>query len=125
MPEARTGTGPAEEAGGLDSLRSRSEQAWQAAQAAWARAQEIQARQEQAEKDSLRSPPASLSTRLQAQLVSMPVVEQAKGVLMAQQGCDADQAYDLLCKVAERSGMAIYALAEQIIKKAQQRDASA
>jgi AmiR/NasT family two-component response regulator len=63
----------------------------------------------------------SLAARLEAQLVSMPVVEQAKGVLMARQGCDADQAFDRLCRAAQRSNLPLCELAEQIVKKTQQR----
>lgn len=62
--------------------------------------------------------------RLEARLVSLPVIEQAKGVLMAQQGCDADQAFDLLCQTAQRSNLPVRDLAEQIVKKAQQGEAS-
>jgi AmiR/NasT family two-component response regulator len=120
MPEAGPGTGPAEEPGWLDSLRARSEQAWQDAQAAWALAQDIQARQEKAAKGSARE---SRTARLEARLASMLVVEQAKGVLIAQQGCDADQAFELLCRAAHRSSLPVRELAEQIVKKAQQHEA--
>jgi len=54
----------------------------------------------------------------------MPVIEQAKGVLMARQGCDADQALDLLCRAAQRSNLPVRELAEQIVTKAQRRQAS-
>lgn len=125
MPQARPGTGPATEAAGLDSLRSRSERAWQGAQAAWARAQAIQARQDEAVIASTREPrTVSLSVRLEARLASMPVIEQAKGVLIASQGCDADQAFDLLCQAAQRSSLPVRELAEEIVTKAQQRGAS-
>lgn len=125
MPEAGPGTDPVKEAGWLDTLRSRSEQTWRDAQAAWARAQEIQTRQVQAAKDHARELRSfSLSAGLEARLVSLPVIEQAKGVLVAQQGCDADQAFDLLCQTAQRSNLPVRDLAEQIVKKAQQGEAS-
>lgn len=66
----------------------------------------------------------SLSARLEARLASMPVIEQAKGVLIASEGCDADQAFDLLCQAAQRSGLPVHELAEQIVTKAQQGGAS-
>jgi len=126
MSEAVPGTGPAKEAGWRGSLRSRSERAWEDAQAAWARAQAIQARQEEAAQTSTREPrTVSLAARLEAQLASMPVIEQAKGVLMARQGCDADQAFDLLCRAAQRARLPVRELAAQIVEKAQQRKASA
>jgi AmiR/NasT family two-component response regulator len=59
--------------------------------------------------------------RLQAQLASMPVIEQAKGVLMARQGCDADQAFELLRRASQRSSVPVRDLAEQIVKNAERR----
>ena len=125
MPEAGAGTGPAEETVWLDSLRSRAERAWEDAQAAWARVQAIQARQAEAVKRSGREPhTVPLPDRLQARLADMPVIEQAKGVLMAQQGCDADEAFDLLRRAAQRSNVPVREQAKQIVKDAQQRRAS-
>jgi hypothetical protein len=125
MLDAGPGAGPVDEAERLDSLRSRSERAWQDAQSAWARAQAIQARQDEAVKASAREPrTGSRSARLEAQLASMPVIEQAKGVLIASQGCDADQAFDLLCRAAQRSNLPVRELAEQMVTKAQRRRAS-
>ena len=76
-------------------------------------------------KASTREPhTVSRSARLEALLASLPVIEQAKGVLMARQGCDADQALDLLCRAAQRSNLPVRELAEQIVTKAQRRQAS-
>ena len=125
MPDAGPGTGPVDKAERRDSLRSRSERAWQDAQSAWARAQAIQARQDEAVNASAReSRTVSRSARLEALLASLPVIEQAKGVLMARQGCDADQALDLLCRAAQRSNTPVREVAEQIVTKAQRRRAS-
>src|SRR5215831_3830441 len=125
MPEAGPGTGPAEETEWLDSLRSRAERAWEDAQAAWARAQAIQARQAEAVKRSGREPyTVPLPDRLQARLADTPVIEQAKGVLMAQRGCDADEAFDLLRRAAQRYNVPVREQAKQIVKDAQQRRAS-
>jgi hypothetical protein len=126
MPEAAPGISPAKEAESLDSLRSRSERAWQQAQAAWTRAQEMQARQAAAARPCAREPhTVPLHAQLETRLATMPVIEQAKGVLMARQGCDAGQAFDLLCRIAQRSNLPVRELAEQIVKKAQRRVASA
>jgi ANTAR domain len=38
----------------------------------------------------------SAYARLEARLETMPVIEQAKGILMAQTGCTAEQAFDML-----------------------------
>jgi|SRR5215472_1270993 len=121
MPEAGPGAGPAKETGRLDSLWSRAERAWEDAQAAWARAQAIQARRAAAERSGWEPRTVPLSDRLHARLADTPVIEQAKGVLMAQQGCDADEAFGLLHRIAQRSNVPVREQAEQIIKDAQQR----
>ena len=55
--------------------------------------------------------------RLQARLKSMPVIEQAKGILMAQQGCGPDEAFDLLRRASQRANVKVRVLAAQIIAK--------
>jgi AmiR/NasT family two-component response regulator len=62
--------------------------------------------------------------RLYARSATMPVIEQAKGVLMAQQGCDADQAFELLRRASQRSNVPIRVLAERIVQGVQRRGAS-
>jgi len=123
MPEASPGTGQPKDAR-LESLQPRAERAWQEAQVAWARAQAIQAQQAQAAKlgpqDLLT---VSLYARLQAQLATMPVIEQAKGVLIAQEGCDPGQAFDMLRRASQQANMPVREMAEQIVKNAQQRQA--
>jgi len=53
--------------------------------------------------------------RLQARLNSMPVIEQAKGILMAQQRCGPDQAFDLLRRASQRANVKVRVLAAQMI----------
>ena len=65
----------------------------------------------------------SLYARLQAQLATMPVIEQAKGVLIAQEGCDPGQAFDMLRRASQQANMPVREMAEQIVKNAQQRQA--
>ena len=55
--------------------------------------------------------------RLQARLKSMPVIEQAKGILMAQQRCGPDEAFDLLRRASQRANVKVRVLAAQIIVK--------
>ena len=55
--------------------------------------------------------------RLQARLKSMPVIEQAKGILMAQQRCGPDEAFDLLRRASQRANVKVRVLAAQIIAK--------
>jgi hypothetical protein len=57
----------------------------------------------------------SAFARLQARLDTMPVIEQAKGVLMAQQHCGPDEAFDLLRRASQRANVKLHVLAEQIV----------
>jgi hypothetical protein len=62
--------------------------------------------------------------RLRARLATMPVIEQAKGILIFQQGCDANEAFDLLRQASQRSNVPVRDLAEQIVSGAQHRSGS-
>jgi len=53
--------------------------------------------------------------RLLARLESMPVIEQAKGIIMAQKHCGRAQAFDLLRRASQRSNVPIRDLAAQIV----------
>ena len=53
--------------------------------------------------------------RLQAKLDTMPVIEQAKGVLMAQHHCGPDEAFDLLRRASQRANVKVSVLAQQIV----------
>jgi AmiR/NasT family two-component response regulator len=57
----------------------------------------------------------SAMTRLRAQLDSLPVIEQAKGILMAQQRCGPEEAFDLLRRASQRANVKVHVLAAQII----------
>jgi hypothetical protein len=57
----------------------------------------------------------SAYARLQAQLDSMPVVEQAKGIIMAQYGLDADQAFDALRKASPPRNIKVRDLAATLV----------
>ena len=59
--------------------------------------------------------------RLHARAATMPVIEQAKGILMARQGCGEDEAFDLLRRASQRSNMPVRVLAEQIVNNLPQR----
>ena len=58
--------------------------------------------------------------RLLARLESMPVIEQAKGIIMAQSHCGHAQAFDLLRRASQRSNMPVRELAAQIVAKTAQ-----
>jgi AmiR/NasT family two-component response regulator len=48
----------------------------------------------------------------------MPVIEQAKGILMAQQRCGPDAAFDLLRRASQRANIRVSILAAQIVQLA-------
>ena len=58
--------------------------------------------------------------RLQARLETMPVIEQAKGIIMAQSHCGDAQAFDLLRRASQRSNVPVRELAAQIVAKTAQ-----
>ena len=53
--------------------------------------------------------------RLQARLETMPVIEQAKGILMAQSGCGPEAAFGLLRRASQRSNVPVRVLAARIV----------
>ena len=60
---------------------------------------------------------SSAFARLQARPDSMPVIEQAKGVLMAEQRCGPDEAFDLLRRASQRANVRVSVLAAQIVEQ--------
>lgn len=59
----------------------------------------------------------SAYARLQARLDTMPVIEQAKGILMAQQRCGPDEAFDLLRRASQRANVKVSVLAAQMVEQ--------
>jgi hypothetical protein len=59
----------------------------------------------------------SAYARLQAKLDSMPVIEQAKGVLMAQYRCPPEEAFDLLRRASQNANIKVSVLAAQIVEQ--------
>jgi two-component system, response regulator / RNA-binding antiterminator len=57
----------------------------------------------------------SATARLQARLETMPVIEQAKGMIMRQNRCTEEQAFDLLRKASQRSNVPVRELAARIV----------
>ena len=60
----------------------------------------------------------SAYARLEARLETMPVIEQAKGVLMAQTGCGPEQAFDMLRRASQRANVKVRDLACDIVGRA-------
>jgi len=59
----------------------------------------------------------SVFARLRAKMDSMPVIEQAKGILMAQLSCGPEEAFDLLRQVSQRTNIKLHALAALIVEQ--------
>ena len=59
----------------------------------------------------------SALARLRARLDSMPVIEQAKGILMAQHRCGPDEAFDLLRRASQRANVKVSILAERMVEQ--------
>ena len=59
----------------------------------------------------------SAFARLQARLETMPVIEQAKGILMAQHRCGAEEAFDLLRRASQSANVKVSVLAERMVEQ--------
>lgn len=59
----------------------------------------------------------SAFARLQARLDTMPVIEQAKGIVMARNRCGPDEAFDLLRRASQRANIKVSVLAERIVQQ--------
>jgi len=58
----------------------------------------------------------SAYARLQARQETLAVIEQAKGIIMAQQRCGPDEAFDLLRRASQRVNIKLHVLAAQIVE---------
>lgn len=59
----------------------------------------------------------SAVARLQARLETLPVIEQAKGMIMERKGCTADEAFELLRKASQRSNVPVRELATRVVAR--------
>lgn len=66
-----------------------------------------------------------LAENLEAALQSRAAIEQAKGILMAQRGVDADGAFDLLRKVSQSENVKLRDVARRLVEKVAGPDAGA
>jgi GAF domain-containing protein len=67
---------------------------------------------------------ARLADQLQEALESRAVIEQAKGILMARQGCDADEAFGILRSISQSSNRKLRRIAGEVVAHSiAQRDA--
>ena len=55
--------------------------------------------------------------RVLAQLRTMPVIEQAKGIVMAREGCGPEAAFDLLCRASQQANLKVHVLAGLLVEQ--------
>ena len=65
-----------------------------------------------------------LTDELEQALQSRDVIGQAKGILMAREGFNADQAFDVLRRASQRSNLKLREVAEEIVQSTERRRAS-
>jgi hypothetical protein len=100
----------------LRQSRRRAMENWQLIQASWERAHEIRTlRRARRDPDLLRH---SAYARMQAKLASLPVIEQAKGIIMAQCGWPEDQAFDALRRASQRENVKLREVAARVVATA-------
>ena len=104
-------------AGELAESRRRTRENLQLIQDAWSESARLQARRQESCTDQGRLR-CSAYARLQARLASMPVIEQAKGILMAQYGWREDRAFEALRRVSQRENIKVRDLAASIVARA-------
>lgn len=63
----------------------------------------------------------SAIARLRARLETQPVIEQAKGILIARTGCSPDEAFMVLRRASQRTNSKVRDLAARIVADAQSR----
>ena len=102
--------------GELQATKRKTTERWQLIQDSWTQTELIQARREASRIDpgQLRY---SAYARLQARLASMPVIEQAKGIIMARRGCSEDQAFAALVRASQRENVKARDLAASIVAR--------
>jgi AmiR/NasT family two-component response regulator len=67
----------------------------------------------------------SVFARLTARLESQPVIEQAKGILIAKVGCTPDEAFGLLRAASQHTNVAVRDLARDIVDRTASTDRTA
>jgi hypothetical protein len=89
---------------------------WRLIEATWVKSERIRALRLAArtDRDRLRY---SAYARLRSRLASMPVIEQAKGIIMAQCGWTEEQAFDALRRTSQQGNVKLRDLAATIVAR--------
>lgn len=64
-----------------------------------------------------------LAEQLGQAMASRATIEQAKGILMASEGCSADEAFDVLRRASQRQNVKLREIAERMVARAQHKQA--
>ena len=64
-----------------------------------------------------------LADQLEEALSTRGIIEQAKGIIIAEQGCSADEAFQLLVTMSQRSHMKLHDLATELVGRARDQAA--
>ena len=56
---------------------------------------------------------------LRARLENRPVIDQAKGMLIAEHGCSPDEAFQMICHASQRENRKVREIAKAMVHKAQ------
>ncbi len=67
----------------------------------------------------LYSSTAALASQMQEAMASRSVIEQAKGILIAQRGCTVDEAFDILVRASQAANRKLREIAEGVVRSAQ------
>ena len=100
-----------------EAIRQESKAVWQVYHQAQARSEQLCELWLSGRRDAMQY---SAHARLQARLASMPVIEQAKGVIMAQFGWTAEQAFEALRNASQQSNTRVRDLAATIVARTAQ-----
>jgi hypothetical protein len=100
----------------LRATERKAKENWQLIEAAWNQNEQIRAQRQAARTDPERLQ-YSAYARLQARLASLPVIEQAKGIIMARYGWSEDQAFDALRRASQRENIKVRDLAASIVAR--------
>jgi GAF domain-containing protein len=65
---------------------------------------------------------AELRSHLEQALESRGVIDQAKGMLMLQQHCDADEAFEIIRRASQRSNRKVHDIAGEIVERLRNSD---
>ena len=103
-------------AGQLHATQRTTRENWQLIGDAWNRAEHIRVKwlADHTDPDRLRY---SAFARLQARMASMPVIEQAKGIIMARYGWPEEEAFDAIRRASQRENVKVRELAASVVAR--------